>query len=514
MQTNATEDTGIKLLEDIGRPLFVPQGRRDLARCPAAVLEAVGPEIVKALEGFLEKPGAEGLLRLEERVLRSLQLAASHMVAAVVVLLHRDPDWVRAAAGVARDVSPSRLRHQGVRATPVRFLGGARLVVTTAYLSEDLRRRPGKTRGVGRRRATGSGCYPVLEALGIRNQATPALASEVSRQAVRAASFHEAREALEERGIVLDEKTVRTLTLKMGEEALAHREARVEAAVADPVCSGEFAGRRVVLGTDGGRVRLREGGKRGRKGKKGRRRYRTPWREPKLVTAYAIDDKGRRDRGVPVLYDGTLGDADAAFAILTAELKLRGAAKAKEIILTADGARWIWNRADDLARALGLSPDRIVKVADFYHAVEHLTKVAELCGRWSDAEKRRWVRRMRRHLKRGRIETVLEAIRSLRRGRNAAKIGTELRYFEDRRSLMRYDVFRRRGIPLGSGAVESAIRRVVNLRLKGPSIFWRGSNAERMLHLRCYLKAGRWNELMQRLLHASTRTRRTRRHAA
>jgi hypothetical protein len=39
---------------------------------------------------------------------------------------------------------------------------------------------------------------------------------------------------------------------------------------------------------------------------------------------------------------------------------------------------------------------------------------------------------------------------------NAAKIGAEPRYFEDRRVLMRYDVFRRRGIPVGSGAVESA----------------------------------------------------------
>ena len=56
------------------------------------------------------------------------------------------------------------------------------------------------------------------------------------------------------------------------------------------------------------------------------------------------------------------------------------------------------------------------------------------------------------------------------------------------------------GVPLGSGAMESAIRRVVNLRLKGAAIFWRGENAERMLHLRCYLKAGRWDEIMHRVL--------------
>ena len=49
--------------------------------------------------------------------------------------------------------------------------------------------------------------------------------------------------------------------------------------------------------------------------------------------------------------------------------------------------------------------------------------------------------------------------------------------------------------PIGSGAVESAIRRVINLRLKGPGIFWYRENAEAMLMLRAYYKAGRRNLL-------------------
>ncbi len=34
---------------------------------------------------------------------------------------------------------------------------------------------------------------------------------------------------------------------------------------------------------------------------------------------------------------------------------------------------------------------------------------------------------------------------------------------------MRYADFRARGLPIGTGVVESAIRRIVNLRLKGPA---------------------------------------------
>jgi hypothetical protein len=50
-------------------------------------------------------------------------------------------------------------------------------------------------------------------------------------------------------------------------------------------------------------------------------------------------------------------------------------------------------------------------------------------------------------------------------------------------------------LPIGSGASESTVRRVVNLRLKGPSLFWCRANAEAILLLRSYYTAGRWNML-------------------
>ncbi len=37
-------------------------------------------------------------------------------------------------------------------------------------------------------------------------------------------------------------------------------------------------------------------------------------------------------------------------------------------------------------------------------------------------------------------------------------------------------------LPIGSGAIESAIRRVVNLRLKGPSIYWHKNSAEAVFY--------------------------------
>ena len=59
---------------------------------------------------------------------------------------------------------------------------------------------------------------------------------------------------------------------------------------------------------------------------------------------------------------------------------------------------------------------------------------------------------------------------------------------------MDYARFRRRGVPLGSGAIESAIRRVFNLRLKGNSISWYEENAEGMLRLRLLVLSNRWED--------------------
>ena len=487
----------------IGDPVFVPKGHLELGLLAGRCLAAFEPAILAAVKALVFQPGAEAFLRFEEDVLRLFMLAASHATAGAVAFLHEDPAWVGSAVEQARQRRPAPLRHRGQRLTAVRFLGGAVLSLETPYLSESREGQPGRARGVGRRGEAGGGLYPALHALGIAHQATPALYSEVARQAVRTASFEEAREALGERGIRLDGKTVRRLALHVGGQALAQRAARAQAAELGLVFTNELEGKRIVISTDGGRIRLREGGRRGRKGKSGRRRFSTPWREPKLIVVYVIDEKGRRDPTVPVIYDGTLGDADATFDLLVTELTLRGASKAKEIIMTADGARWIWDRADDLARSLGLAPESIVKVADFYHGVEHLSHLVEHCTSWPEEKRSAWVKRMRRRLKHGQVESIIKEARTLARGRNASKILTEVKYFESRREMMRYDEFRRRGIPQGSGAVESAIRRVVNLRLKGPSIFWRGPNAERMLHLRCYLKAGRWAELMLRVMHRS-----------
>ena len=79
------------------------------------------------------------------------------------------------------------------------------------------------------------------------------------------------------------------------------------------------------------------------------------------------------------------------------------------------------------------------------------------------------------------------------RGKKRDKALTALAHFEYHAERMRYPYFRQQGLPIGSGHVESAIRRVINLRLKAPGTFWKEENAEYFLFLRSQLIAGRWS---------------------
>ena len=79
---------------------------------------------------------------------------------------------------------------------------------------------------------------------------------------------------------------------------------------------------------------------------------------------------------------------------------------------------------------------------------------------------------------------------------------------------LRYGLLRKLKVPIGGGAVASAVRRIVNMRLKGPGIFWRKDHAEGLIHLRSASKAGRWSELEARVLAHSRWRPQSRRKAA
>src|SRR5215813_1143891 len=346
---------------------------------------------------------------------------------------------------------PKPLKNDGKVTVMVRTVQGLAVPVRVTYYRRTGQRRAGKR---------SAGVYAGLVLLGIYDRCTPALAAEVSLLTAMLGSLQEAQDVLANRGVALDTKAVRTIAYRYAARA------RLVQQVENTVFENTVAGRRVVISSDGGRLRLRET-KRGPRTKKGRGRYTGAWREPKVLLVYVVDAEGKRDaRFVPVM-DATLKGPDAVFALLRTYLQRLDITQADHVLFIADGAPWIWKRVPLLVQALGLAVEQVHELLDFYHAVHHLGEVAALRKDWSAKARAHWRTHQRRLLLEGQVEQVIVAVRDLCRGRHSKAIRTQLDYFIKNQRRMAYAKLMAMKLPIGSGAIESAVRRVINLRLKG-----------------------------------------------
>ncbi len=393
------------------------------------------------------------------------------------------------------------------RPLTVRLLGGLVLRISTLYCGP--RARTGNGRG-----REGAGLYPELAVLGFSEGSSPALASRVARMTALLPSFQTARDELARDGVPLNSKEVRRIALRQGFELLTTRKRDLERFRAGQLPAGtELHGKRVGVAIDGGRVRTRvviRKKKDQRTGKKRRQKFRTEWREPKLLIIFEMDERGRMVRRSRPWIDGTFQGPDECLELVAMHLHRLGAASAKLVAFLSDGAPWIWDRLDWVQKRVGLKAARVFKVLDWCHAVHHVSLALKALG-LKDEERQQLYRQLRSWLKKGRTHRVTAEL-SLLAAKHPpdAEVWTAIRYLEKHAEAghMKYAQFRKRGVALGSGAIESAIRRVVNLRLKGNGILWEVENAEAMLALRAAALTGRWEETLDHARETMARDRR------
>ena len=137
--------------------------------------------------------------------------------------------------------------------------------------------------------------------------------------------------------------------------------------------------------------------------------------------------------------------------------KLFGFASAKRRVAIGDGAKWIWNTVAEMLPGC-------VGIVDLWRAKEHLWEVGravcghgtELCARWS--------RRVCEALEEGRVDDVLAVLRQ--HAETCGEAEKCVKHVEGNRRRMRCPAFRRMGLCIGSGAVESMCKGLVGERFK------------------------------------------------
>jgi len=372
------------------------------------------------------------------------------------------------------------------------------IYVTTLYCSPALRTGNGRGR-------EGSGLYPELGVLGFQEGKSPALVREVGRLTALLPSYEMARAELAERGMKLNIKEVHGIGRYAGQAALTYRRRELELYRQGKLSAGAGRGKRFGAMIDGGRTKLRKTTRKQKgqgKAKTQKRRYKTEWREPKLLILFELDEQGRQKKGTKPIIDGTFAGPNEVMEVLAMRLHQLGASQAKVVAFRADGAPWIWERLDWVTKRLGLSKQQVSKGLDWCHGVHHISKALEPL--LEEAERKRVYKKLRKWLKQGGWKKVHNEIMNLlllADLTDESAVLTELDYLwrHGEAGHLDYAKFRRRGLPVGSGAIESAVRRVINLRMKGNSIFWEKENAEAMLLLRGIVLSGHWPEAFAKI---------------
>jgi hypothetical protein len=152
---------------------------------------------------------------------------------------------------------------------------------------------------------------------------------------------------------------------------------------------------------------------------------------------------------------------------------------AKELVVLADGAAWIWNLA-------AAQFPTALQIVDFFHASQHLFVVAHAClGEGAPAAKE-WVKARQQELKTDQLEAVQAAIAACepRSTEHRQLLATEAGYFRNNAERMRYGTYLAKGYQIGSGVMEATCKHLVAQRVDQVGMHWSEEAAEAVLALR------------------------------
>ena len=221
--------------------------------------------------------------------------------------------------------------------------------------------------------------------------------------------------------------------------------------------------------------------------------HKSLWMENKLGMAFSSDDfewwpdknGGKQHRIGKREYISILGGVEEFKKHFLALALQNGYGTYKRTILISDGATWIRNMKEELF------PDAY-QILDFYHLRENITTFAKDIFDFDESKYKPWVRLMCNKFKESKYMDVLDEIKMFKqRVLNKSKLNI-IKYIENNIKNIDYATYKANGWFIGSGAIESGNKTVVQRRLKQAGMRWNVESGQYILSLMAKAKSGRW----------------------
>ena len=321
---------------------------------------------------------------------------------------------------------------------------------------------------------------------------TISMMMEIAEEAVIMNSYEAVEKRYrEKKGIDISDDLIREIVDFVGERVVEDNRKKADSA---RLCQRNICGEKCAKHAEKGILFMETDGAsvctRGEDGKG------TFWHENKLGMVFNSSDihfwtdrSGKQQhRILKREFVNYLGSA-SEFKYYFLDLAVRdGVYERTEVVLISDGALWIQSMASELF------PDA-VHIIDLFHLKENVGEYAKyIIGENSD-QNHPWTNRICNSLEEGNWKDVLKELKQYENRHLPQGVPNLYSYIENHRECLDYPSYKKKGYFVGSGAVESANRYVMQNRMKLPGMRWTKDGAQRMLALKAKYESGLWSDV-------------------
>jgi hypothetical protein len=276
--------------------------------------------------------------------------------------------------------------------------------------------------------------------------------------------------------------TVNNTTIAIGQALRAKQETEVRIAWEEshlPTCEVATSPQRLYVSAEGINHLLPDG-----QGK-----------EIKVAAVYETEERRNKDGEIEIhaihIEYAVHSDAEELARAAYLIARKRGAEKAEQIIVLGDGANWIWNRI-----AFMFPKQKTTEILDFYHASEYVWDAGKVVFGPATPQTQEWGEEYCHTLKHDGPTFVLAALRNLAPTKQTPPeaVAKAITYFENQSPRMDYPSYVEQGLQIGSGSAESAVKRVVGVRINQTGMRWDTERAEAVAHVRAAILSNRWDD--------------------
>lgn len=305
-------------------------------------------------------------------------------------------------------------------------------------------------------------------------------------------SFERASEAIKKLlSIEVNPTQAQIISEEVGKRVFEKEKIKAEAAYEKPelaapqeVPKNQKNGRLYIF-TDGSQVNTRI------KNDKG-----STWKEMKLGLVFKDSDVIRRSDESHIVtqkeYTSYLGSVSEFKKFLFAAAARSGYGKIKETVIVGDGAAWIWNMVKEVF------PDA-VEILDYYHLDENINDYAKFIYADNEVKRKRWVKSVIDCVLNGKIEKAIKIIEEKQVDKLPDNIVNLYTYIKNNEHRIDYKAYKEKGYYIGSGAIESANKTVIQQRMKQSGMRWSINGAQYIAALRTKHESNSWDKVIEEI---------------